>query len=246
LSDLAEDRRRGDVFELAVQDDDVVAVSLRPVRAYCPIVPWLEVPDEPLDDNHGQTRGTPIGRSYIHDFLSGHRDVIRGAVLEVGDDRYTRVFGDGQVTKATVLDIDPTNTAATLLADLSVSGSLPTAEYDCIILTEVLHLLMSPSTALTNCFDALVPGGTLLLTVPVLKRLAPSDARSDYWRFTPAGTELLLARHWRGTFTVASYGNLRACVNFLLAHVEEEVNADDLMRPDPRFPLTVTAAAQKP
>jgi hypothetical protein len=45
---------------------------------------------------------------------------------------------------------------------------------------------------------------------------------------------------------VASYGNLRACVNFLLAHVEEEVNADDLMRPDPRFPLTVTAAAQKP
>jgi hypothetical protein len=222
------------------------AVSLRPARAYCRIVPWLEVPDEPLDDNHGHSRGTPIGRSYIRDFLSGHRDAIRGSVLEVGDDRYTQVFGDGQVTKTTVLDIDPTNSAATLRADLNVPESLPTVEYDCIILTEVLHLLVSPSTGLTNCFDALVPDGTLLLTVPVLKRLAPRDANSDYWRFTPAGTELLLARHWPGTFAVASYGNLRACVNFLLAHVEEEVNADDLMRPDPRFPLTVTAAAEKP
>ena len=45
--------------------------------------------------------------------------------------------------------------------------------------------------------------------------------------------------------SVASFGNLRVCVGFLLAHVVEEFREDDLAPNDARFPLTVAAHARK-
>lgn len=203
------------------------------------------VPKIPLSDDHGFDRGTPIVRSYIDDFLGKHRESISGSVLEAGDRRYTGKFGAG-VTASAVVDIDAANPQATVVADLSRDGALPHEAYDCIILTEVLHLLDSPATCLRSCHAALRAGGTLLITVPALKRLHPSQPDRDYLRYTPAGLRLLLGGAWDGPCSVTSYGNLRACVAFLVSHVTEEIDPEDLWFADERFPLTVTAYAQKP
>jgi hypothetical protein len=85
-----------------------------------------------------------------------------------------------------------------------------------------------------------------LITVPALKRLSPSHPETDYWRFTPAGLEALMTRRWHGPFSVRAYGNLRACIAFLLGHVVEECDENDMDMPDSRFPLTVAADARKP
>src|SRR5690349_7905939 len=72
----------------------------------------------PLSTQWGIDRGTPVDRHYIHVFLELWSSDIRGRVLEVGTDRYTTRFGRG-VESAEVLDIDATNRAATIVADLS-------------------------------------------------------------------------------------------------------------------------------
>jgi SAM-dependent methyltransferase len=203
------------------------------------------VPKVPLSDDHGIDRGTPIVRTYIEEFLGQHREAIRGSVLEIGDSRYTASFGAGRVTTGAVVDIDGANRRATLIADLNEASALPDDSFDCIILTEVLHLLKSPDTCLRSCHRALRENGSVLITVPALKRLKPQDPDSDYLRYTPAGLELLLGRSWDGPFRVTWYGNLRACVAFLVSHVSEEMGAEELAFRDERFPLTVAALAEK-
>jgi len=203
------------------------------------------VPKVPLSDDHGIDRGTPIVRAYIEQFVGQHREAITGSVLEVGDSRYTTRFGTGRVTTSTVADIDPASRQATLIADLNQASALPGDSFDCIILTEVLHLLTSPDICLRSCHRALREEGTVLITVPALKRLNPKDPDSDYLRYTPAGLELLLRRTWDGPFSVTWYGNLRACVAFLVSHVSEEIRSEELSFRDERFPLTVAARADK-
>ena len=204
---------------------------------------WLEaVPSGPLSDDHGLSRGTPLDRRYIEEFLSKHRDVIRGNVLELEDSTYTERFGDASGSE--VLDIDQANSHATLIADLTQPGSLPVSAYDCIILTQTLHLLSEPAVCIENCNAALKPEGSLLLTAPALSRISPTYPNADFWRFTPNGIRQLFEKHWTGPFTVSSFGNLRICIGFLIARTVEETPQDAFIVNDPRFPLTVAVHAE--
>jgi SAM-dependent methyltransferase len=203
------------------------------------------VPRVPLSDDHGADRGTPIVRTYIEAFLDEHHEAISGSVLEVGDSRYTTRFGAARVTASLVVDNDETNPRTTLVADLNEDHALPEDSFDCIIMTEVLHLLERPDTCLRSCYRALRKKGSLLITVPALKRLHPNKPESDYFRCTPAGLDLLLRRTWDGPFSVTWYGNLRACVAFLVSCTSEEMGSEELRFRDERFPLTVAGHAQK-
>jgi hypothetical protein len=107
-------------------------------------------------------------------------------VLEVEDDTYTTRFGAGRVSKSTVVDINRSNSRATVIADPEQPGSLPREAYDCIILTQTLHLLRQPALCIENCYHALRRQGVLLATAPSVSRLSPTYPDADYWRFTPA------------------------------------------------------------
>jgi hypothetical protein len=54
----------------------------------------------PISRVFGVDRGTPIDRYYIERFLAQEARSIRGAVLEVGDDVYTRRFAQAGATRA--------------------------------------------------------------------------------------------------------------------------------------------------
>jgi len=204
-----------------------------------------DLPHEPLSDHHGLDRGTPVDRRYIDVFLGGHSLAIRGSVLEVGSDAYTARFGGDRVQQRTVVDIDAANPRATLIADLDQAGSLPLGAFDCIILTQTLHLLRRPGRCIDNCFAALRPAGVLLVTAPSVSRVSPTYPDADFWRFTRAGMSELFARCWPASFTVEAFGNLRTCLAFLLGEVVEDLADHDLDHHDPRFPLTVAVAATK-
>jgi SAM-dependent methyltransferase len=204
-----------------------------------------DLPLEPLSDRYGFDRGTPLDRRYIEAFLYERRAAIRGSVLEVEDDTYAASLGSGRITECTVVDIDPSNRRATLIADLEQPDSLPTATYDCIILTQTLHLLRRPGQCVENCYTALRPSGVLLVTAPSVSRVSPTYPEADYWRFTPAGIAELFARHWRGDFTAHALGNLRSCIGFLLGEVVEDLTDAVIDRHDSRFPLTVAVEAHR-
>jgi SAM-dependent methyltransferase len=186
-----------------------------------------------------------VDRRYIEAFLSARRDAIHGSVVEVSDNAYTARFGAGRVSDSVVVDIDATNPSATLIADLQQAGSLSPESYDCIILTQTLHLLRRPDQCIENCFRALRSGGALLATAPSVSRVSPTYPDGDFWRFTPAGIAELFGRHWPSDFRVDVFGNLRTCVAFLMGEVVEELPDSVLDQHDPRFPLTVAVEATR-
>jgi SAM-dependent methyltransferase len=63
-------------------------------------------------------------------------------------------------------------------------------EADLVLCTEVLEHMLEPRVFLREAFDALRPGGRLLLTVPFAARW--HFVPFDYWRFTPASLKHLL------------------------------------------------------
>jgi hypothetical protein len=78
----------------------------------------------PISDVWGLDRGTPVDRYYIEGFLERQRPDITGHVLEIKDRGYTDRYGQG-VTRADVLDVNPANPRATIVADLTTPCRSP-------------------------------------------------------------------------------------------------------------------------
>jgi SAM-dependent methyltransferase len=199
----------------------------------------------PFSWHYGYDRGEPIDRRYIAAFVAAQADGVRGDVLEVREPLYASRAG-AAVTQIHVVDVDRANRRATLIADLTVVGSLPASSYDCAILTQTLQFLVDVEASLANLRQALRPGGTLLLTVPCLSKVDHEAPESDYWRWTPAGLRALLQRSFPGdTVRVEGRGNVLASVAFLMGLAQEELRAEELGREDPSFPLVACARVDR-
>ena len=101
----------------------------------------------PLCREYGYSRGTPIDRHYIEAFLERHSSDIRDRVLEIGDDTYSRRFGSHRITQQDILHVHPGHPRATIVGDVAEPGVLPQKAFDCIILTQVLHLIFDMNRA---------------------------------------------------------------------------------------------------
>jgi len=200
----------------------------------------------PLSGAWGFDRRTPVDRHYIERFLSSHRDDIHGHVLEIKDSTYTRRFGT-RVIEAHVLDIDPTNPAATIIADLSAADAVRGGQFDCFILTQTLQFIFDTRGALRHAHRLLAPGGVLLATVPLVSRLAPSNGLTgEYWRFAPAACRRLGEEVFGvGQVDVQSYGNVTSAIAFLAGAAREELRADQLEACDEYFPVIVGMRARR-
>jgi SAM-dependent methyltransferase len=200
----------------------------------------------PVSESWGFDRGTPIDRFYIERFLARQSADIRGAVLEVKDDGYTRRFGRG-VDTADVVDIDPANLRATIHADLADPRSIADGSFDCFILTQTLHLIYDVEAVVRHAHRVLRPGGVLLATVPVVSRLRGVGSESpDYWRFTPAACDRLFGATFGWAHTeVRAHGNLLAATAFLRGLASQELPRSRMEFDDPSFPVIVTVRARR-
>src|SRR5689334_10122786 len=88
----------------------------RMVRLRRPVVFDDRLRTTPVSRVFGVDRGTPIDRHYIERFLAEEARWIRGAVLEVGDDGYTRRFAQAGAT-GTVLHATGEGGTATIVGD---------------------------------------------------------------------------------------------------------------------------------
>ena len=202
---------------------------------------------EPLSRNWGYDRGTPIDRHYIEDFLARHASDVRGHVLEVQEDEYSRRFGGERVTQQDVLNVDGGNPRATIIGDLASPETLPEGQFDCIVLTQTLHLVFDMSVAIANIHRALRPEGVVLVTVPGITPLDRVEfLDSWYWSLTaPALQRLLSGPFQPDKVTVETHGNLYAASAFLHAAAVQEVSKHRLDKPDPVYPVTIAARAVK-
>ena len=200
----------------------------------------------PLSTDFGYSRGTPIDRHYIEAFLQAHSADIHGDVLEIGDDAYSRRFGGERVSRQHILHVDPSHPRATITGDLADAGVLPPSAFDCIVLTQTLHLIFDLAGAVEQLHRSLRPGGVALITVPGITPIDRGEWKDSwYWSLTDKALARLLAGPFEaGQVAVSSRGNLFAATAFLHGAAVEEVDPAKLDRFDAAYPVTVTARAR--
>jgi len=201
----------------------------------------------PISREFGFDRGLPIDRYYIERFLAGYAEDIHGRVLEVTDDAYTRRFGGARVTQSDVLKTRATP-AATIVADLTCPDMFPAACFDCVILTQTLHLIYDVRAALRTVWHILRPGGVALVTAPGISQIADRNWRDSwFWGFTSQS----IGRLFREVFppahvTVRSHGNVLATIAFLEGLAVAELTEEELDAIDHDYQLLLTVRAVRP
>lgn len=204
---------------------------------------------EPVSRVFGFDRGQVIDRYFIEQFLDANSCHIRGRVLEVEDNAYTRRFGKEQVNKSDVLHLRGGSARVTIVGDLSdPEFPVPDATFDCIVLTQTLQFIFAMSAAVTTLHRILRPGGCLLVTVPGISQISRHDMDrwGDCWRFT----DYSLARLLGGIFPkdkvrVQTFGNVLTSQCFLQGMVVEDLPEGALAVVDPDYQMLVAACAIK-
>jgi peptidoglycan/xylan/chitin deacetylase (PgdA/CDA1 family)/SAM-dependent methyltransferase len=202
---------------------------------------------DPISRDWGYDRGVPIDRRYIDEFLAAHSSDVRGAVLEVQEDDFTLAFGGPRVTEHAILDLDPSNERATVVADLRSAPQLPSQGFDCIILTQTLHVIDDMAAALGECYRILKPGGVLLATLPSTSRVCLEyGEHGDLWRMTPAGARALFQSAFAPSdLSYDVFGNVLTNTAFLGGLSCAELTDAEFDTRDPYFPALTGVRARK-
>src|SRR5215211_3058120 len=87
----------------------------------------------PISREFGLDRGQPTDRHYIENLLAHQGGAIRGHVLEVADNSYTRKYGGGRVAISDVLYVREDNPRAAVIADSTSADDILSDPFDCII-----------------------------------------------------------------------------------------------------------------
>lgn len=219
---------------------------------YCPSVGTINFGSlrrlTPISREFGYDRGLPVDRYYIENFLTLHAQDIKGRVLEIGDATYTRRFGGNRVTKSDVLHVVEGNPEATIVDDLTQAHNIPSDAFDCVILTQTLHLLYDMRTALANLYRILMPGGVLLVTVPGISQVVKCDWGSDWcWALTVQSVQILFEEFFpNSNVEVESHGNVLAAIAFLQGLAVEELTKEELDYQDDEYQVLIHVRAVKP
>ena len=181
--------------------------------------------------------------------MAENAGLIRGDVLEVGDDRYTRAFGGGDVTSSAVLHAIEGNELATMVGDLASGRGLPEGSaYDCVILYDTLQCIYDSAAAVATTHRLLRPGGTVLATFNGIAQIARDDHEKwgEFWRPTDLAVERLFGeRFGDDAVEVRTHGNVLAACGLLYGLSAEEIGPRRLEHHDPDYQVCITAKAQR-
>ena len=202
---------------------------------------------QPIDAKFGFSRGTVIDRYYIERFLACQSGAIRGRVLEIGGDAYTRRFGGERVTASDVLHVDESNPRATIVADLARADHIPPEQFDCIICTQTLQYIYDAPAALRALHRILKPGGVVLATVPAIGPISRDEWRDAWcWGFTAVSARKLFEEAFApADLAVEAHGNVLVAVAFLQGLAVAELTSVELDQHDPLYQVLVTVRAVK-
>jgi SAM-dependent methyltransferase len=204
---------------------------------------------EPISTDWGDDRGGAVDRHYIEHFLQQHAADVRGHVLEVGDDAYTRRFGGEAVRKITILEYPGGGSpGTTLVRDLARADGLPIAEFDCVIAPQTLQFIFDVRSAVANLYRMLKPGGVALVTVPGISHVPLYDpwSASWCWNFTALSMRRLFGAHFdSASLDIRTHGNVLAATSFLFGMGRGELSIAELDHIDPDYEVVITVRAVK-
>jgi hypothetical protein len=202
---------------------------------------------KPISSVFGFDRGTPIDRYYIDKFLSLNSSIIKGTVLEIADDTYSKKFGQPDI-KQEILHFDDSNKKATIVGDLTKKQTLPSDKVDCFICTQTFNFIFDVKNALEGSRYLLKDGGVLLATVSGISQISryDMDRWGDYWRFTDKSIKMLAEEAGFSKIEVIVFGNVMAATAFLQGLAVEDFPDRSLLDVvDSDYPVTIGVVAKK-
>jgi SAM-dependent methyltransferase len=203
----------------------------------------------PVRRDFGWQTGTPIDRYYTeYHFFPAYQQDIRGRVLEIADNRYTRQFGADRVTVSDVLHVDGNSPGVTVQGDLTNADHIASSTYDCVILTFTIHVIFDVRAVLRTVERILKPGGVALIVTPGLSQVSryDMDQWGDYWRFTSLSLRRLLEEVFQpGNVSINTYGNVLAATASLHGLHSTELTRRELDHWDRDYELVIGARAVK-
>jgi glycosyltransferase involved in cell wall biosynthesis/SAM-dependent methyltransferase len=202
----------------------------------------------PISEVWGYDRGEPVDRHYIEGFLSEHAADIKGRVLEVADNSYTRRFGGERVTTSDVLHAEADNPEATIVADLTRGEGIPSHAFDCVVLTQTLQFIYDVPAALRTVHRILKPGGVALVTVPGISQISRYDMDNwgHFWSFTSLSARLLVEEAFPGaTVEIKTYGNVLTTAAFLYGLASGELRQAELDHHDRDYEMIIAVRVRK-
>jgi len=136
---------------------------------------------------------------------------------------------------------------ATIIADLSVADHIESNSFDCLIVTQTLHLIYDVHSAIKTIYRILKPGGVVLVTIPGIDPIHDEEwADSWYWNFTTVSARRLFEESFPpGNVLVDAYGNVLASAAFLYGLAAEELTKEQLDFIDPAYQVLVAVKAVK-
>jgi SAM-dependent methyltransferase len=199
----------------------------------------------PVTGSWGLGRGLPVDRYYIERFLARHSGDIRGRVLEVGDDRYTRKFGGLAVISSDVLNVGDGHPQTTIVADLSRPDQMPADRFDCVIITQTLQLVADLEGAVRTLHRMLRSGGVVLATLPGISQTHHADWGGHWrWNFTALSARTLFETAFSsGDVTVETRGNVLVATAFLQGLTAEDLRPDELDYDDRDYQVSILVRA---
>jgi SAM-dependent methyltransferase len=203
---------------------------------------------KPFSPIFGYDRGPQsVARYYIDNFYAQHSSDIKGIVLEIGDDTYTRRHGTN-INKSDVLHVQAGSPNATVIADLTNAPQIADNTYDCIILPQTIQCIYDFRAANKTIFRILKPGGCLLATFPGISQISrfDMDRWGEYWRFTSLSVKKMYEEIFPSEHIfVEVHGNVLAATAFLQGISSGELKKSELDSKDKDFEINITLRAVK-
>ncbi len=207
----------------------------------------------PIASDFGYSRGGPVDRYYIESLPRPASPATSGVACSRSatpptPHRFGGAHGSRRPTSCTSTPRRPERRSSAI----SPTGhSCPTHAFDCVVLTQTLHLVYDFAAALRTLARVLAPGGVLLMTVPGISNVDAAEWGSTWhYSFTRQSVQRMCAATFAGFETeVTSFGNVLAAVAFLHGLGRDELSRQELddfrprVRPHPRGSCREAAAA---
>lgn len=209
-----------------------------------------QCPLEPLNRTFGFSRGTPIDRYYIENFLDKYKELIRGDVLEIAENTYTKRYGNREkVRNSYILHVEADqNDEKIIRGNFETGEGIRADSMDCIILTQTLQFVFDLKKTVSHIYKMLRENGTALITVSGIVQISryDMDRWGHYWSFTNLSLQKLLETAVpKDKIIIEVFGNVKAATALLYGLSAEELEKADLDYFDEDYQVTICAVIKK-
>ncbi len=193
----------------------------------------------PVGTDFGWSRGTPIGRFYVNNFVAEKAQGLGGVILEFGEARYRDYFKDVEQYKVVDVVAGPN---VDFVCDIHDVSSMPQTFFDVIVCTQVLEHVERPEYALRELRKLLKKDGRLICTVPFLAHI--HYVPTDYYRFSIDAITSALSRAGFEVLDARNSGNALVTIGSLLGFSAQDFSSSEMAVVDNLYPFNILTFAR--